>query len=310
MNITLFGGTGFVGHALTAQLINAGHHVTVPVRNRERAKKLAIQPQVSVVEYNSANDLDLARVMKNADAVINLVGILHERRSGDFDGVHVGLTERILKNYAGTPAGKRYIHMSALGADVDGPSKYQQSKGKAEAVVRASDAKWTILAPSVVFGEGDSFVSLFNKLLAWAPPFLPLAVPKAGAYFQPVWVNDVCRAVVRALANPSTVGQRYELGGPMRYPLREIIQHAGSFLGRTPLVISTPPPFANVQAFVLEKIPGGPLMSRDNVRSMSVHNITDQPWPAFIGQAPAQMEHITPAYLGKVPDEYAAYRKT
>jgi uncharacterized protein YbjT (DUF2867 family) len=306
MNITLFGGTGFLGHALAAQLINAGHTVTLPVRNRERAKKLAIQPSVNVVEYNSHSDNDLARVLRGADAAINLVGILHERKPGDFARVHTEFTQRLLKQFQG-----RFIQVSALGATNDAPSIYQQSKAKAEDAIRASNSNWTIFAPSVIFGEGDSFVSMFSKILAWVPPLMPLVMPRAGTYFQPVWVNDVARAITRSLTDASTFKQRYELGGPMRYTLREVVQHAGARIGRnfTP-VISTPPPFATLQAFILEKIPGGPLMSRDNLRSMSTHNITDQPWPAFIGQPPANMEAVTPTYLGDVGDAYAGYRKT
>ncbi len=313
MKITLFGGSGFLGHALTAQLTNAGHHVTLVTRDRERVKKLAVIPAVSVAVIDIRDNAALAGVMIGADAVINLVGILHERKSGDFLRVHRDLTQRIVSCYADTCGAvftPRYIHVSALGAGVDAPSRYQRSKGEAENAVRASKTNWTIFAPSVIFGAGDSFLSMFAGILKLLPPFVPLAMPRAGAQFQPVWVQDVARAITHSLSDPKTFGQRYELGGPNRYSLRQIVKHAGSRLGRNPIVISTPPPFSTLQALALEFIPGGPLMSRDNLASMSVDNVTDAPWPAFAGAAPTAMETITPTYIGDVPDTYARYRKT
>lgn len=309
MQITVFGGTGFLGHTLIAQLINAGHHVIVPVRNRERAKMLAVQPNVRVEIYDSASDADLRRVMQGSAAVINLIGILHERKRGDFERVHTTFTKRLLSTYGAT-AGTRFIQVSALGAGEDAPSSYQRSKGAAETAIAASRMNWTIFAPSVIFGQGDSFVSMFATILKLTPPFVPLLMPKAGAQFQPVWVNDVARAIVCSVDNPQTYGQRYELVGPKRYSLRDIVKHAGARLGRNPMVISTPPPLSTLQALALELIPGGPLMSRDNLRSMSVDNVSDQPWPAFAQPAPTAMETVTPSYIGDVPDGYSRYRKT
>ena len=312
MNITLFGGSGFVGNALTAQLINAGHRVTIPTRNREHVKNAAMQPNVSIVQTTSFDDATLARLVSGADAVINLIGILHERKAGDFLRVHRDLTQRIV-NACSAANVKRYLHMSALGAAVDGPSKYQQSRGESEAVVRASKLEWTMFAPSVIFGQGDSFLTMFAKIMPLMPPLMPMMTPRTSARFQPVWVQDVARAVVATLTEPSTIGQRYELGGPNVFTLGEILKHVRTRIGRSPWqtpVFSTPPPFGFLQAMALEFVPGGPLMSRDNLRSMSVDNVTTQQWPAFVKQIPAAMDAITPTYLGDVPDAYARYRKT
>ncbi len=309
MNITLFGGSGFVGHALAAQLANAGHSVLIPTRTREHAKVAAMLPNVRVEETKTLDDATLTRLISGADAVINLVGILHERKAGDFERVYCGLTQRILSacNAAGV---KRYLHMSALGAAADGPSNYQQARGRAEAIVRQSNLQWTLFAPSVIFGQGDSFLTMFGKVLSALPPFLPMVMPRAGARFQPVWVQDVARAFVAALTHAEAIGQRYELVGPDVMTLRELVQHVGARFGRSPMVISTPPPFSTLQAFALEFAPGGPLMSRDNLRSMSVDNVSSEAWPAFIGQPAAKLAAITPTYLGDLTDAYARYRKT
>jgi uncharacterized protein YbjT (DUF2867 family) len=312
MNITLFGGSGFVGHALTAQLVNAGHRVTIPTRNREHVKVAAMQPTVTVIYTPSFDDATLTQLISGADAVVNLIGILHERKAGDFLRVHRDLTQRIV-NTCSAVSVKRYIHMSALGAATDGPSNYLQSRGESEAVVCASKLNWTMFAPSVIFGQGDSFLTMFSKIMPLMPPLMPMMTPRTSARFQPVWVQDVARAVAAALTDASTVGQRYELGGPKVFTLGEILVHVRERLGRsawqTP-VFSTPPPFGFLQAMALEFVPGGPLMSRDNLRSMSVDNVTTQAWPAFIQHAPSAMEAITPSYIGDVPDAYARYRKT
>jgi NADH dehydrogenase len=309
MQVTVFGGTGFVGHSLVAQLVNAGHSVVVPVRDREKAKQLAMQPAVRVEPYNSERDDELARAMAGSDAVINLVGILHERKRGDFERVHVELTKRIVHTYSAT-GGQRFIQMSALGAGDDAPSSYQRSRAAAEKAVRESSLNWTIFAPSVIFGSGDSFVSMFANVLKLLPPFVPLIIPRAGTQFQPVWVDDVARAMVASVSNASSFGQRYELVGPKRYTLREVVKHAGARLGRKPAVVSTPPPFGFLQALAMEFVPGGPLMSRDNWRSMEIDNVSDAPWPTFALPAPAALETITPTYIGDVPDNYARYRQT
>jgi uncharacterized protein YbjT (DUF2867 family) len=309
MNIAVFGGTGFVGRALITKLINAGHRVTLITRDRERAMRLALMPGVTVETADVSTGVGLTECVLGHDAVVNLVGILHERRTGDFLRIHRDLTQRIM-DACGTAGVPRYLHMSALGADVAGPSIYQRSKGEAEALVRASKLSWTIFAPSVIFGRDDSFLNMFQNILKVLPPFLPLLMPRAGAQFQPVWVDDVARAMVAALSRADTVGQRYELGGPKTYTLRALLQHVGARMGRAPVVLSTPGPFAMLQAFALEVIPGGPLMSRDNLRSMSVDNVTTAPWPAFALPAPVALESVTPGYLGTVADPYAAYRQT
>jgi NADH dehydrogenase len=161
--ILVLGGSGFVGRHLVSQLAAAGSSVVVPTRKRERAKHLILLPTVAVVEADIHDEATLARLAGGAAAVVNLVGILHEARRGDFDRVHVELARKVVD--ACRAAGiARLLHMSALNADPQGPSRYLASKGKAEALVASTGSAWTVFQPSVIFGREDRFLNLFAQL--------------------------------------------------------------------------------------------------------------------------------------------------
>jgi NADH dehydrogenase len=182
---------------------------------------------------------------------------------------HVELPRKIIAamNKAGI---KRYIHMSALGADSNGPSMYQRSKGDGEKLVMNSGLDWTIFRPSVVFGENDSFINLFASLQKLAP-VMPLA--GAGVKFQPVYVSDVASVFVKSIAMPQTIRKSFNLAGPKIYTLGDLVRFAGSKVGCSRLVIPIPAAFGYLQAWMLEIMPGKTLMSRDNLASMKVDNI-------------------------------------
>ena len=286
--VLVLGGSGFIGRHLVAELVRRGKKVTVPSRRRERAKHLILLPTVEVVETNVFAPGVLPDLVRRHDAVINLVGVLH---GPDFDRPHVELPLAIV-SACRTTGVKRVIHMSALGAAVDGPSAYQRSKGKGEqAVMDAEDLDVTVFRPSVVFGPEDRFLNLFARLARLMPV---LAVPSADARFQPVYVGDVAQAFADALEDPDAVGRRYELGGPREYTLKQLIELVCQLTGRHRLVVGLPGPIAYLQAFFLEKMPMQ-LMSRDNIRSMQVPNTTQAPFP--FGIQPHSLEAVAPAYL-------------
>lgn len=309
MNILILGGSGFVGRSICSKLSAANHNVTVLTRKRDSARDVILLPTVTVEEGDVFDEQTLARLAKNKQAVINLVGILNEKKRGDFERVHVTLTERVI---AACKAGKvrRYLHMSALGAAADAPSVYLQTKASAEAVVAASGLDATIFAPSVVFGRGDSFLNRFANLIALTPPFVPFVLPGSSAMFQPVWVEDVARAFVAALADTSTVGQRYELVGPNRYSLRELVRYAMTLMEDRHLIIGLPGFVTSLLAGVMQFVPTQPL-TPDNVKSMSVDNVSDAPFPSFTGAPATPLERIASTYLGRaaVTDAYAVARE-
>jgi len=226
-NVLVLGGTGFVGRHVVPKLVAAGHRVVVPTRRRDRARPLFLLPTCTVVEADIHDRGALARLARGTDALVNLVGILHESGRDTFARAHVELPRNAIA--ACRDAGvRRLVHMSALNAAPDGPSRYQRSKGEAEALVEASGLDWTIFRPSVIFGRGDSFLSMFAKLVRLMPV---VALASADARFQPVWIGDVAHCFATAVDDPRTVGQRYDLCGPAVYTLRELVAKVGAITG-------------------------------------------------------------------------------
>jgi uncharacterized protein YbjT (DUF2867 family) len=290
--VLLLGGTGFIGSSVAEQLIRQGIAVTIPTRNRERARHLLMLPTVDVVSADVHDPAQLGPLVRGQDAVINLIGILH----GDFERVHVALPRAVAEACArhGVP---RLIHMSALNAIESAPSAYLQSRGRGEIAVNAiashtSNLKVTTFRPSVVFGQDDRFLNLFADLVKFSP-FIPLG--SASAQFQPIWVEDVARAVVASLSNSETFGKVYPLVGPDVVTLRELIGIVMAATGRHRFILPLGSGLSWLQAFIFEHLPGK-LITRDNVRSMSIANVSDTPFPAIFGAAHS-IRNIVPAYL-------------
>ena len=287
-SVLVLGGSGFIGRHLVAELVRRGKKVTGPSRRRERAKHLILLPTVEVVEADIFDRAVLDALVRRHDAVINLVGVLH---GPDFDKPHAELPAAVVGACRASGV-KRLIHMSALGAAPDAPSRYQRSKGKGEQVVmEAADVDVTVFRPSVVFGPEDRFLNLFAKL---ARVFPVLAVPSPEARFQPVYVGDVAQAFATALEDPDAIARRYDLVGPREYTLKELVSYVCQATGRHRLVAGLPGGIAHIQAFFLEKLPGQ-LMSRDNIRSMQVPNTSAATFP--FGIRPRALEAVAPTYL-------------
>ena len=305
VKVVVFGGTGFIGSHLVARLVQEGVSVTVATRRAVHAQHLVFLPGVSIVEANIHDDAALARLVVGVDAAINLVGVLHSRRGTpygpEFKKAHVDLPRRIVDAcaVAGVP---RYLHMSALGAAVDGPSMYQRSKAAGEEAARAHpEVAATIFRPSVVFGPGDNFLNMFARLQSKLP-FMPLA--SAEADFQPVYVGDVADAFVHALGDPKTRHLVFQLGGPQIYTLADLVRLAGKYSGHVRPVFALPEALGRLQAFIFEMLPGTPMMTRDNLDSMKVDNVLDpaiqESTAAALGLTPVALEAVAPRYLSTI----------
>ena len=297
--VLLLGGSGFVGTYIANRLSQRGIEVTIPTRRRERTKALIIQPNVEMPEVNINSEEALVELMQGKDAVINLVGILHSRDvvlpySKDFAEAHVELPKKIVA--ASKKAGvRRLLHMSALGADPKGPSEYLRSKGDGEAVVMAAqgDLDVTVFRPSVIFGLGDSFLSMFAGVLRKLP-FFPLGFGQAR--FQPVWAADVADAYVDSLGNAATFGQAYDLVGPRIYTLRELVDYTARLVNSNAKVIPLSEGWAYLQAGLMWLSPK-PLMSPDNLRSMEVDSVCDGKCNLPANWHPTALEAIAPTYI-------------
>ena len=277
-NVLLIGGSGFVGGWIASRLSERGVRVTIPTRHRENTKKLIMLPTVSMVEANVHDPNVLAQLMQGQDAVINLVGILHDSDSRlpygkGFAAAHVDLPRKIVAAMLESGV-DRLVHMSALKAALDAPSEYLCSKGEGETLVRAAMDKLnvTVFRPSVIFGPDDAFLNMFAKLIKLFP-ILPLG--GGAARFQPVYVGDVARVFADCLTDQSTFGQTYDLCGPKVYTLRELVSYTGQLVGKSPRIIDLGTGgWAYLQAGLMWLLPNPPL-SPDNLRSMEIDSISD-----------------------------------
>lgn len=318
-NLLVLGGTGFVGTQLLSRLVTETFaapgmpegRVIVPTRDAEsaRAHNLTLLPRVDVMDADIYTDdaldaLFLALTERRCDhcAVINLVGTLQDAREmpygPNFQRVHVDLPRRIVAACRRHGV-NRLLHMSALGADSAGPSMYQRSKGDGERVVMDSELDWTVFRPSVVFGPQDHFLNLFARMQRVAP-FVPLAC--ADARFQPVYVDDVAAAFINALDNPATVRHAYPLVGPRVYTLAELMRFAGRASGHPRWIVPLSEGLGRMQAALFEHLPGAPI-SRDNLDSMRVDNVSAEPVAPELGIHPLGMEAVMlPALAGFGPN--------
>lgn len=307
-NILLIGGSGFVGGHVAQRLAAQGHRLTVPTRHRERARHLLVLPTAEVVETDVHDEARLAELAAGRDAVINLVGILHSRYGlpygPDFARAHVELPKKIAAACR-TAGVRRLLHVSALNADSHGPSQYLRSRGDGEAALMAErDAlDITLFRPSVIFGPEDSFLNLFARLQRMAP-VLPLGRPQAR--FQPVYVEDVARAIVASLDRCDAVGQAYCCCGPRVYTLAELVRYVGRQIGKPRPIIALPEALARLQAGLLELLPNPPL-SVDNLDSMDVDSVCPSGECLPFGATPTPLEAVAPEYLAANAPRYRYY---
>lgn len=262
MRVLLIGGSGFLGSYAAQAFRSVGHEVTV--LSRRGAGPLA---GVRYLRGDASKGVGLEASFE-ADALVYLAGIIREGEQS-YEAVHVRGVEHALA--AAQQAGaRRFIHISALGARPDAPSRYHASKARGEALVRASGLEWTILRPSLVFGEGDSFFGgVLRDLVRLPLPFVPLI--GSGAYpFRPIWAGDVAAVLVQSLAKEKTVGKAYEVVGPREYSYRELVTLVRDALGSRKPLLSLP-----VVLFALiARLPGAPI-SRDQLLMLLEGNTAD-----------------------------------
>jgi len=296
--VCILGGTGFVGQALAARLSQAGYPLRVVTRHRAGHRDQLVLPDLELVQAATDDRDALFQAFSGCETVINLIGILNERgySGAGFRKAHVEQT--LLAVQAAHTAGvKRFLHMSALGADAEGPSQYLRTKGEAERIQeRGAGAKlqFTVFRPSVIFGHADGFVMRFASLLRRIPLWFPLACPESR--FQPVFVGDVAEAFARVIEDSHSDHRTYTLVGPKVYTLREIVTYVRDQLGLRRAIIGLPSWLAYLQGAVMQLLPGKPF-SLDNLRSLSVDSVSDDDGLAALGIHATAIETIVPAML-------------
>lgn len=293
--ITVFGGSGFLGRHIIPRLAREGWIIRVAARDTRAAQFLKMfgdPGQIVPVATDVTRPDSVKAAVTDADAVINLVGILFPSGRNKFDEVHAQGAANVAA--AARDAGaSRLIQMSAIGADTDSEAVYARTKAAGEQAARAAFPAVTILRPSVVFGPEDDFFNRFASL-ARLLPVLPVFESK----FQPVYVGDVADATVKALDDPATCGKTYELGGPRVISYREVMDIVLAETGRGRWLVPLPLSIASIQAWFFEWLPVPPL-TRDQVKLLGVDNVVSANALGLkdLGIAPTAVEAIVPTYL-------------
>ncbi|NVK32417.1 MAG: complex I NDUFA9 subunit family protein [Gammaproteobacteria bacterium] len=286
MKVAISGGTGFVGVHLARALIDSGHSVRLLVRSR------VYQPAVGALEYVQADLSSAERIapaLEGCDAMVSLAGILHQSKLNSFEDVHHQLPLK-LANAAIQAGIDRMTHVSALHADINGPSEYLKSKGRAEQSLSRLQDKLSLSfhQPSVIFGAGDDLINQFAALLKFAP-VMPLA--RGNSLFQPVYIGDLATAIALDLTqNQPDQPQTHQWVGPERLSLVELVQTVAKHLSLKRWIFALPDPIGAVQAAALGMLPNPP-MTLDNYRSLSVNSVADGP------TCPSRLDEEIPKYL-------------
>ncbi len=297
--ITIFGGSGFIGSYVVRELAKTGAKIKVVGRYASSASHLRTTGavgQIALVDAKLNDKSVIDTLIKGSEIVINLVGILAEKRKASFEDIHISLPSSIAESCKKHNV-ESLIHISALGVDQVKTSSYAKSKLAGEKEVLKHFPQATILRPSVVFGPEDNFINLFNWISKFSP-FLPLI---GGGYnlFQPVYVGDVALAISRAIeSKPKLVqGKIFEIGGPIQYSMKEIMKLILNTTGRKRLLLPIPFFLAKFKAFFLEFMPK-PLLTRDQVELLKYNNIVSKEnGLTNLGIQPTPLEGIIKSYL-------------
>ncbi len=300
--VTVFGGSGFIGRHVVRALAERGWRVRNACRRPDLAQHL--QPlgsvgQIVSVQANVRHAPSVRAAVEGADAVVNLVAILHESGRQTFGEVHVGGARRVAE--AAKAAGiDSLVHISALGADLNSASVYARTKAEGEAAVMKAFANAVIMRPSIVFGPEDQFFNRFAALARFSP-VLPL-IGGGHTKFQPVFAGDVANAVAAALDARAVPGATYELGGPEVKSFREILKYILAVTGRKRLLVPLPFPIASLQAMFLQLLPS-PMLTVDQVELLKTDNVVSTA-AMKEGRAlenldvrPTAIETVVPGYL-------------
>jgi NADH dehydrogenase len=299
--VTVFGGSGFVGRAIVRALAQEGYQVRVACRRIELAERIKTAGnvgQITILRTNLRIPASVATAVSGSQAVINASGIAFQRGRQRYETVHVEGARAIAE--AASAAGvQRLVHISGIGADQrNSTNRFIRSKVDAEDAIVSGFANATMLRPSVVFGPEDA---MFNRMaqIARQAPFLPV-VGDGSARVQPVYVGDVGAAVVAVLERPETAKSVFELGGPRVYTYREIAALVLREIDRHKRIVGVPAGLMKIMGFFAEFLPVPPL-THDQVDLLVTDNVVrpGAPGLAELGVEPTAAEAILPMYLDR-----------
>jgi uncharacterized protein YbjT (DUF2867 family) len=311
--VTLFGGSGFIGRHVVRALARDGWRVRVASRRPDLAFHL--QPlgkvgQIHAVQANLRYPDSIVHALRDAEAVVNLVGILSETGQQTFDSVQAEGAEALAKAAKAAGAGV-FVQLSAIGADAASASGYARTKARGEALVQQAFPGAVVLRPSVVFGPEDQFFNRFAAMARYMPA-LPL-IGGGKTKLQPVFVGDVATAVALAVERKAKAGTIYELGGPEVATLRRIMEFVLTATERkrplTPLSFEQAKIIAKISEaatkFSFGLFPQTFAITQDQVELLKTDNVVSAAAIAEartlegLGITPESFEAFAPTYLGR-----------
>ena len=300
--VTVFGGSGFLGRQIVKHLAEAGYGVRVAVRHPDRATFLSgFGPDglIELVRADVWNEATVARAAEGSGWVVNTVGHYVEKGGATFDSVH-GQGALHVARQAKQAGAERLVHISGVGADPEAPSPYVRARGIGETLVKEAFDGVTILRPSVIFGPGDSFLNTLARMTQQSP-IMPL-FGTGSTRLQPVFVGNVAEACIRVLADPSTRGRMFELGGPKVYAYRELVRSVRERVAGRALMVPCPFLVWDTLAAAMATHPNPPL-TRDQVTLMKRDNVVDEQASTLddLGIRPVSVEEAMPTCIDAVP---------
>ena len=264
---TILGGGGFIGRYLVRNLTKKNYRCIITTRKsfqKGYLKTQATPGSIELLDWNPKNFSDLKEAIKNSDVVVNLIGILYETRKQKFYNIHSNIPESIAKICSSSDV-RKFIHVSAIGANENSKSLYQKSKFQGELKALNNFKKTVVIRPSVVCGPEDNFTNLFSKL-----SILPV-IPIVGFNykFQPVLVTDLVDAIVKIIEAKNNEGKIYEIGGPKIISFGEMVKSILSTINKKRFVIEMPMTLAKIQSSITDLLPFPPILTRDQCEILS-----------------------------------------
>ena len=295
--IGIFGAGGFLGKHLMRQLTNLDYRIKVATRNpylKGYLKPLGNPGQIELFKTNIFNPEDVKQVLKNCDLTINLVGILYETKKQKFNQIHAQFPNLLSKlcNELGV---KKLVHVSALGVKEGHTSQYMQSKLQGEKNIQDTFKQSVILRPSIVFGPEDKFFNTFATLAQFSPA-LPL-IGGGKTVFEPIYVGDVAKAIVKSLDLNNSKPSIYELGGE-NYSFKELMKILLVEIKKKRLLIPIPFGIAKFQSYFLQMM-RTPLLTPDQVEILKYDNVVSGKYPSLkdLNINPTSIQTILPKYI-------------
>ena len=274
--ILITGSTGFVGRHLVKRLVAEGERPRCLVRSREKAAQTLPFDQIEVVIGDTTRLGTLESAMQGVETLVHSAFVTADIKQGrgvSYQGVNVEGTRNVVE--AARRAGvKKIVLVSGLGTKPDKPGSYMQGRYLAEQAARESELAWSIIQPSIQFGERAAFFKGLADLIRTAP-----VVPVIGTSqrtFQPIWVEDVAQCLIKQIREESRSGKTYVVGGPEQFTYGEILDMLANALGKKRLKVSLPMPLAYVGAAIMQTALPRPPVTTAALTLFTFEQTTDQ----------------------------------